>query len=962
MEMHSKTLDANKTALWSLKMLIMLIVCLFVFYFNGLSVHAEIASGTYDGVDWQITDDGELIIGKEGETQEFTNSLNRGPSLYPWSSYRSTIKTASIKGTVKGNGSMVSMFSECNALTNVDLSGFDTTNVTDMACMFNKCSSLTNVDVSGFKTSNVTRMDSMFYNCKALNSLDISNFDTSKVTRMDSMFNGCTALTTLNTSRLNTSNVTDMGSMFKNCKSLTSLDVSNFNTANVTSMAGMFYNCQNLTSLDVSGFNTSQVIYMHSMFDCCYALSNLNVSRFNTSKVIDMSYMFEGCRKLTSLDLSGFDTSQVTTMQQMFYDCQKLADLNVSRFNTSKVTNMASMFQDCRALIDLDASSFNTSNVTSMGSMFYNCNALTNLDLSSFDTSNVTAMSRMFYNCYALTNLSVSGFKTENVLRMDYMFSGCQSLTNLDVSGFNTSNVTNMYQMFNNCRSLTSLDVSGFDTSNVTKMYQMFTDCSSLTSLDVSGFDTSNVTEMYQMFNNCKGLTSLDVSRFDTSNVTNMSSMFYNCSGLTSLDVSRFDTSNVTNMYQMFYNCSGLTSLDVSGFDTSKVTNMTSMFNGCSKLSFINLGEDFSFTGKSITSASNQAILPTPPSASTTGKWIKSDESAGPYTPEELRDNYTPAMAGEWVWEAIPTEYTITFTADASVTGSMAQVKPVAAEDYTLPTSLFGKFGYKFDHWDDGNGHTYANKATIPANTYAAKDQVTLTAVFVERDKTVTLENGTFDFTLMGGEKASFPDIPAGTAYQVWEETPDGWVLVEQNGGAGEIVPVETAKADFTNDYQPGRTRVQFFGTKLLDNQPAADGTYSFSLYEGRTLIETVMNGDKGFIQFEPIEYDNTMLGTHTYTIKETEMNDENIMYDTHKETVTVVVADDGHGNLTSTVTYDDDGIVFKNTSKPGTLKINKSAEGLSDENKNTMFRYKITLTNEKGQPISDDIYWYTEN
>ena len=57
--------------------------------------------------------------------------------------------------------------------------------------MFSKCSSLKELDLSNFNTSNVTCMDSMFCNCSSLNELNISNFNINKVTNMNQMFSGC---------------------------------------------------------------------------------------------------------------------------------------------------------------------------------------------------------------------------------------------------------------------------------------------------------------------------------------------------------------------------------------------------------------------------------------------------------------------------------------------------------------------------------------------------------------------------------------------------------------------------------------------------------------------------------------------------------------------------------------------------------------------------------------------------
>lgn len=73
----------------------------------------------------------------------------------------------------------------------------------------------------------------MFSNCQSLTNLDLSNFDTSKVTCMEYMFGDCLSLATLDLSSFDTSNVTSMNNMFYDCSSLTTLDLSNFNTSNV---------------------------------------------------------------------------------------------------------------------------------------------------------------------------------------------------------------------------------------------------------------------------------------------------------------------------------------------------------------------------------------------------------------------------------------------------------------------------------------------------------------------------------------------------------------------------------------------------------------------------------------------------------------------------------------------------------------------------------------------------------
>ena len=386
---------------------------------------------------------------------------------------------------------------------------------------------------------------------------------------------------------------------------------------------------------------------------------------------------------------------------------------------------------------------------------------------------------------------------------------------------------------------------------------------------------------------------------------------------------------------------------------------MSIMFYGCSGLRSIKLGETFRFDGKGGISDSYKAILPTPSGSEYSGKWVLEDDETGEsaMTPAEMRDAGI-VTAGTWVWEL--KQYTIEFNAPEDAVGSMTSVRAVPTTDYTLPANKFSMFGYDFDHWEDGNGKTYADKDIIPANRYST-GTVTLTAVFVLRDTSFTMEDGSFEIKLRAGEKAVLPDLPAGTAYQVYEQTPDGWVLVKQENASGVIQPLTESNAVFHNKYQPGVTTAQFSGIKTLDGNPASAGSYNFELKDADgNIIETVSTLEGGFIQFSVIQYEE--VGTYEYTINEVDPDDPSIDYDTHIEHIKVVVTDDGHGNLSSEVTYDSDGIVFNNKTRPGSLRITKEASGVTDANKDDTFAFKIHFYNANGTPVEDgQIYWYIE-
>ena len=295
------------------------------------------------------------------------------------------------------------------------------------------------IDLSGFDTSNVTSMSGMFYGSSAITINGLENFDTSKVTDMSYMFYGSSAITINGLENFDTSKVTDMSYMFSN-SAATTLDVSAFDTSNVINMSSMF-GYSKATILDVSNFDTSNVTNMSQMFYFSNA-TTLDVSTFDTSNVTDMSSMFSNS-KATTLDVSAFDTSNVTNMSSIFY-YSAVTTLDVSTFNTSNVTNMSYMFGYSKATT-LDVSNFDTSNVTDMSGMFYFSKATT-LDVSSFDTSNVTNMWRMFENSINLKTIYASNkFNTDKVTTDVEMFSECTNLVGGAETKYNSSYTDKTY-------------------------------------------------------------------------------------------------------------------------------------------------------------------------------------------------------------------------------------------------------------------------------------------------------------------------------------------------------------------------------------------------------------------------------------------------------------------------------------------------------------------------------------
>jgi surface protein len=522
------------------------------------------------------------------------------------------------------------MFAGCSGLTSLDLSGFDTSEVTTMANMFGGCSGLTSIDLSEFDTSNVENMESMFYICSSLKEIKgIENWDCSKVAKFGSMFQGAKAfggdLDLRNWKVGQNTTVTSIYSFMNWCENIKSVDMSGWILPDNTNLANFMANQGSLHTVRVIGWSAVNIQNLCSVIGC-YVGGTIYGGVIIDETYLQNNWVYDNALEVaiytcsTSGVLPTFNTEFTYTHTEVdngdgTYTTKVVTDsldnlptkisfqrltslLTVEKLNTSNVIHMANMFNGCSALIKIkDIEKWDVSNVVDADSVFRGCKSITSLELTNWQLSNIDnayGIAQMFMECSKLTeikgvnNLLCNG----NIIkRIDDMFNGCTNLTSLDLSGFDTSKVTTMSSMFNGCLKLTSLDVSNFDTSNVTNMSMMFKNCNNLTTLNVSNFDTSKVTNMGEMFSGCNVLSIEGLGNWDVKNVTDMGSMFLHCRGITSLlEISDWDTSSLKNLYRTFMGCTELIELDVSNWNTSKLETLLETFYSCSKIISFNLG------------------------------------------------------------------------------------------------------------------------------------------------------------------------------------------------------------------------------------------------------------------------------------------------------------------------------------------------------------------------------------
>lgn len=318
--------------------------------------------------------------------------------------------------------------------------------------------------LSTLDTSNATTMKGMFYNFRSLLDIDVSSFNTSNVTNMSYLFAAPVTNSFKNYSdfpmnlktikfgsNFVTSKVTDISYILYYNTSLTELDIDDWDVSNVTSMYSSFFNCCNLTTF---GEN---------------ALAN-----WNTGKVTNMEHAFRWLKKLTALNLEHWDVSNVKTFSYCFCNLAWTDVLDLEAWDISKCEDLSMMFHSCKTLTTLKVNTWDVRNVKTfdhfiaqMGSNFKN------MDVSNWQVTNKCENLNAIFHGFKGTTLDVSGWDTSNVTVFTQMFDGCSNLTEIKgLQDLNTSNGRDFNQMFISNK-IKHLDLSFIDTRKATPDYPL---------------------------------------------------------------------------------------------------------------------------------------------------------------------------------------------------------------------------------------------------------------------------------------------------------------------------------------------------------------------------------------------------------------------------------------------------------------------------------------------------------
>ena len=390
------------------------------------------------------------------------------------------------------------MFSSAKG-TVLDLSSWgDVSHITNMNSMFYSAD-YKRIDLTGWKTTNVTDMSNMFYNYSSLlEELIIPDWDMTNTTSY--------------------SNFYYVGSSY-NKNTLRLVDLSRSNDITITKVASCLPTRTNTTFGDVIvPSNTSQEVF-DSLIAKYWRPLGADLTPYPTS--VEIISELDDIRpgKSTKVYIGAWEPwyADNTKLEIVSLD-ESIATIDEDNIVTSTGVIgdilLEVRVRDTQEVVGTKTIPVSEEDLSPNVIKFRGTSTPSNnhfIYVNGASSSNKVLLSKMDYN-------NITGIYTYDVgapitsVRFNGHTSAAYANTCTEVVKINTSDIIDMENMFYSCSLLESLDLSDFDTSKVITMYYMFHKCDLLEILDLSNFDMTNVTKTDGMLFRC---TSLHTLRLD---------------------------------------------------------------------------------------------------------------------------------------------------------------------------------------------------------------------------------------------------------------------------------------------------------------------------------------------------------------------------------------------------------------------------------------------------------------
>ncbi len=542
------------------------------------------------------------------------------------------------------------------------------------------------------------------------------NGNTYAVTSIDDgAFSGCSGLTSVTIP----DGVTSIGDCaFRNCSGLTSVTIPDA----VTSIGGgAFSGCSGLISVTIpdavnsidscvfngcSGLTSvtipDAVTYIgNNAFAGCSGLTSVTIPDAVT---YIGEYTFYNCSGLTSVTIPAGVTS---IREYTFYGCSGLTSITIP----AGVTSIGEgAFADCSSLTSVE---FNADSCTSVGyysyyngsyyGAFNNCTNITNFTFGD----NVKVIPK--YLCYGLSGLTSVTIGNGVTSIGDRVFYGCSGLTTITIPGAVTSIG---YSAFLGCSGLTSV---AFNADSCSRTDSTTFKCSNITNFTFG--DNVKVIPDYLCYG-LSGLTSVTIPDAVTS-IGN--SAFFDCSGLTSVTIPDAVTS-IGN--SAFNGCTGLTSVTIGNAVTSIGREA---FSSCSGLTSVTIPDavtsigDYAFYDCSgLTEITSLATV-----APIVG--YNAFVNVSSTIPVNIPCGSSMSYYSQWSYFSNfvePAVFSVSVESEDGGKGTVYVPTEPTCADSTAVFNAVANWGYRFDHWNDGN--------TDNPRTIALTQDTAFTAMFAK--------------------------------------------------------------------------------------------------------------------------------------------------------------------------------------------------------------------------------------
>jgi len=555
------------------------------------------------------------------------------------------------------------MFRETPSLVNIDVTSFDTSNVTNMAEMF-RASGITSLDLSNFKTSNTTNMNLMFTAATALTELNLGeNF----------VFNGNAGLPGI----ARTSEFTGRWSN-GNLKFLSSQLMNNFDPE---TMAG-FWAWETLPQVESPPVELPPVREKEFIELVSFIYTESDATANNHPNASESYFPATGGRKainatLTAWNLNervliGWDGTLRTPIVfnngslQQNLGWQSLTSVGVDNASAFEISLSTVGFEEIR----FSASQKSTGSGPDAFRLAYRLEGQENFTL--IDDSFIQPV-RVGNDTFSALQKSFDGFILPETLAdqekiyLRVVFDGLvnarngnTSINNILIEGIPMNPIIpeipdepikDTYVSIGEFSNSLFIDGSkwrihengilfiGSGYINWDSNNSPWANYSGLiTRIEITGPITAG-THLRSLFNNLTNVSEIvGLDYFDTTATTDISRMFRGL-GVEKLVLSSFDTKNVRYMVDTFRDMNNLVKLDLSSFYIDSTVRMTTMFNSLPELSHLVLGKDFQFTRNP-----NGAGLQGIPSG---WRWVNETYD---FTSSQLMDRFVPStMYGTWI-------------------------------------------------------------------------------------------------------------------------------------------------------------------------------------------------------------------------------------------------------------------------------------------------------------------------